>query len=248
MLKEFPADLHIHSCLSPCASSEMIPPNIINMAKLIGLKIIAICDHNSSKNVEAFMKAAGSEILVIPGMEVQTVEEVHVLCYFRDLCHMEKFDKFINEGLLYKKNVPEIFGSQLIIDEKGDIRGVEEKLLLTSVKYSINEVYSKVKELEGIFIPAHIDRMSYSIISNLGFIPPDIIPDAIEISKNALNDEAVLKILIKEDKAVICSSDAHNLIDMALPPKTFFLMEDLNISEFFKCIKEQGGRRVAIRA
>ncbi|KYO64800.1 PHP domain-containing protein [Thermovenabulum gondwanense] len=244
-MKEFAADLHIHSCLSPCASEEMIPPNVINMAKLMGVNIISVCDHNCAKNVEAFIKASGKEILVIPGMEVQTMEEVHVLCYFRDINNMRVFENYIYRGIPDIKNIPELFGNQHIVDEKGDTVGIEERMLSLSVKYSINEIFRKVKDLGGLFVPAHIDRKSYSIISNLGFIPEDINPDALEVSKSALKERNLIDVPM--DIIKIYSSDAHNLLGLAFPPNTFFIMEDLTIDEFFRCIKGEGGRRVVIR-
>lgn len=244
-MKEFAADLHIHSCLSPCASEEMIPPNVINMAKLLGISIISVCDHNCAKNVEAFIKASGKEILVIPGMEVQTMEEVHVLCYFKDINSMRIFENFIYRGLPDIKNIPELFGNQYVVDEKGDTVGIEERMLSLSVKYSINEIFRKVKDLGGLFVPAHIDRKSYSIISNLGFIPEDIYPDALEVSKRTLKERNLMDVPM--DIIKIYSSDAHNLLGLAFPPNTFFIMKDLTIDEFFKCIKGEGGRRVVIR-
>ncbi len=203
---KYAIDLHIHSALSPCADDDMTPNNIVNMAILKGLDIIAITDHNSCDNIEAIMEVGGDNILIIPGMEVQSKEEVHLLCYFTELDNILKFDAVIRAKLPKISNSPHIFGNQYIMDSLDNIVGIREELLLTSVDMTVDEVANKVRELGGVVIPAHVDRMSYSILSQLGFIPPELEFPTLEVSTVSSVDELNLK-----EYDYILSSDAHSL-------------------------------------
>lgn len=206
-------DFHIHTALSPCADNEMTPCNIIGMAKVMGHDIIAVSDHNSVKNADAVMKAGKREgVCVIPAMEVETMEEVHILTLFKTL-EAAKFAADIIYGKLPNiKNRPEIFGEQCIMDEFDNIVGYEEKLLLSPAAISINELFEIVKEANGVFIPAHIDRHSYSVLTNLGFIPDDIDIKYIEISGNVddVSDYTNSRPFLKKYR-LTRSSDAHRL-------------------------------------
>ncbi len=204
-------DLHIHSALSPCGDEDMTPNNIVNMAHIKGLDLISVTDHNSCANVRAVMKAAEGKVKVIPGIEITTVEEVHVLCYFPTIDAAEDMSMLIKRALKKIKNQPEIFGRQLIMDENDEITGEEEWLLVNAVNMDIYEVAVETRKRGGIFIPAHIDRSSYSLISNLGFLPPDLIVDGIEItSKNveSMSNEY-------GENAILSNSDAHYLEDIS---------------------------------
>ncbi|MBM7581939.1 hypothetical protein JOD02_000776 [Caldicoprobacter guelmensis] len=199
-------DLHIHSALSPCADDDMTPNNIVNMAILKGLDVIAVTDHNSCDNVKAVMNVADGRILVLPGMEVQTKEEVHLLCYFENLQNLLDFDAYIRNFMPWIPNVPEIFGNQYIMDEKDQIIGQREDLLLSSVELSVEQVVYQVLQRKGIVVPAHVDRTSYSIISQLGFIPTNLPFKVLEFSKFDTN----YTMYFREYKRVY-SSDAHQL-------------------------------------
>ena len=202
-------DLHIHTALSPCALNDMTPNNIVNMAVLNELDVISITDHNSCKNIASVIKAAeGKSIRVIPGIEVETREEIHVLCYFSESDNVYNMQSIIYNNLPELKNKPKIFGEQYIFDEFDNIIGVEDKFLLTATKLSINEVFNKVTELGGIMIPAHIDRPSYSIISNLGMIPQDLLVTVLEVSRHA--DLKKYKEMYS-NYLVTQSSDSHEL-------------------------------------
>lgn len=213
-------DLHIHSALSPCADNDMTPNNIVNMAAIKGLDVIAITDHNSCKNAAACIKAAenaGLDLIVIPGMEVETSEEVHVICLFPATAAALEFDVFITQNLPAIKNRPEIFGEQYITDEMDNVTGSVDNLLITAAKLDLYTVVNKVNELSGIAVPAHIDRDSYSVLSSLGFIPPDLKINLVEISQNTdpfafMNKKR--RFLSNHDKFLI-SSDAHNLADIS---------------------------------
>lgn len=246
MFEEFGADLHIHTCLSPCADDEMIPINILNMAKLVGTKIIGICDHNSAKNVRAIMELANDyDILVMPGMEVQSVEEVHLLCFFEKLQTLLKYQEFIYSSLPSMKNRPEYFGHQWIVDGQGNILDEESRMLLASTSLTVEDISKKVAELNGLLIPAHVDRGSYSIISQLGFIPENLRIDGVEFSKMISKNDFITKFPGLDRYTLITSSDAHRLQDMVYQ-KTFFHIESLNYAEVVMAFKGLEGRKVVV--
>lgn len=208
-------DLHIHSALSPCADDDMTPNNIVNMAQLKGLDIIAITDHNSAQNLESIMKCAeNTNILVIPGMEIETREEVHVACYFPNLESALEMQDIVYSSLPNMKNKPNIFGNQLLIDSLDNVTGVLERMLLFATDISIEDINIKVKRLGGVMIPAHVDRSSYSVIANLGMIPEEINLKHLEISKACNLEFFLSKYPQLSNYKFIRSSDAHNLGDI----------------------------------
>lgn len=204
-------DLHIHSALSPCGDEDMTPNNIVNMAFIKGLDIIAITDHNSAKNARAVMEAGKGVVKVVPGMEVTTSEEVHVLCYFPDIDAAEDMGKFVESKMTGIKNEPEIFGRQLIMNSEDEIVGEEENLLVNAVNLDIYEVSKATKKRGGLFVPAHIDKSSYSVNANLGFLPPDLYVDGLEITERGL---AIYKEKYSQ-YGIITDSDAHYLEHIA---------------------------------
>lgn len=247
MLKKYPADLHIHTCLSPCASDEMIPPNILNMSKLLGTKIIGICDHNSTKNVEAMIDASKNyDILILPGMEIQSVEEVHLLCFFDQIKTLKIWQTFVDDNMPKRDNVPKLFGNQLIVDKEGRILKKEEKLLLTSTNLTVEHISRKIKQLNGLLIPAHIDKKSFSLIGQLGFIPEDLEFDALEISRNVTIERVYKKFPFVSNNCLITSSDAHSLKEMVFQ-KTFFHLNSLTFNEVRLALKSQEGRKIEIK-
>lgn len=206
-------DLHIHSALSPCGDEDMTPNNIVNMSVLKGLDVIAVTDHNSCGNVRAVIEAAGGNILVIPGMEVETAEEIHVVCYFQDVDTAEKMWDIVKENMSGIKNRPEIFGRQLYMNSEDEVIGEEEELLVSATRLGIEDVFRIVKELGGVAVPAHIDRDSYSTVSTLGYIPAELNATAVEITTK--NREQWSKQY--EAYQVITNSDAHYLGDISEP-------------------------------
>lgn len=167
-------DLHIHSCLSPCGDEDMTPANIVGMAALKELDIIAVTDHNSCKNCPAVMKLARNYgVLAIPGMELTTQEEVHVVCLFEELEKAMEFDSYVYEHLIPVVNREDIFGSQLIMDEEETVLGKVDNLLINSTDIAFDQVFDVVKSYGGVMIPAHIEKSANSLLSNLGFVPPD---------------------------------------------------------------------------
>ena len=211
-------DFHIHSALSPCGDEDMTPNNIVNMAYIAGVNAIAITDHNTVGNVRAAQKV-GEElgITVLAGMEVETSEEVHVLTLFPSVDRAEEVAKVVYNSLPPIKNKPEIFGRQLYMDENDEIIGEEERLLISPTTLPIEEVFRIVKESGGLAVPAHVDRHSYSVLTNLGFIPEEINAKWIELSCVVDDVEAYVK--SRQDLAkysVLRNSDAHYLKDIAV--------------------------------
>ena len=206
-------DLHLHSALSPCGDNDMTPNNIANMSIIKGLDIIALTDHNTCGNVRAVIEAAGENLLVIPGIEVTTSEEVHVVCYFPTVEAAEEMEKLIKKSMIPIKNEPEIFGHQYYMDEEDNISGEEDILLVNACGMDIYDVFSEVKKVGGVAVPAHIDRSSYSILSNLGFIPPDLEFTAVEITPK--NREKLMSEY--NEYIILSSSDAHYLENISEP-------------------------------
>ena len=167
-------DLHLHSCLSPCGDNDSTPGNIVGMAVVKNLDVIALTDHNTCKNCKAAM-AIGREygITVIPGMELTTSEEVHVLCLFHTLEDAMGFDAFVEPRILQIPNDPKAFGDQFICDENDEVVGSFSTLLISATDISFDKVDDALKPFNGVMIPAHIDKNSFSLMSNLGFVPPD---------------------------------------------------------------------------
>ena len=213
-------DLHIHSALSPCGDNDMTPNNIVNMSIIKGLDIIAVTDHNSCGNVRAVMKAAGDKLLVIPGMEVETSEEIHVVCYFKNIEDAEKMWEIVKSHMNNIKNREEIYGEQLYMNEFDEVTAKEELLLVSATTMSIYEVIKYAKDCGGIAVPAHIDRSSYSVLANLGTVPEDLNINALEITKkNREKLESEYK-----NYRIISNSDAHYLEDISEPEFTINIM------------------------
>lgn len=234
---KFAVDLHVHTALSPCGDDDMTPNNIVNMALLKGLDLIAITDHNSCANVAAVIDVGRNKgLMVIPGIEVQSKEEVHLICLFKKLEKALEFGGLIYSSLSNIPNNEELFGKQLIIDSSDNIIGKLEKLLLSSSTYSINEIFELVSKHGGLCIPAHIDRQSYSIISNLGFIPPNLKVDAVEISKKSTLESALEKMPFIKCYKHIISSDSHYLSDIS-EREYFVEMEYISASQLFEALQ-----------
>lgn len=209
-------DLHIHSALSPCGDEDMTPNNIVNMALIKGLDIIAVTDHNAAGNVSAVMdKGSRRQLIVVPGMEIETVENVHVLSLFPDFDSCKDAENKIKENLPFIKNKEEIFGRQLLMDADDEITRKVEGLLITATNLSIEEVFKVIEGAGGIAIPAHIDRDSYSILSNLGVIPEDLPVTNIELSGKCDMESFLSEYPELKEFGVLQNSDAHYLWDIS---------------------------------
>ena len=205
-------DLHLHSALSPCGDEDLTPNNIVNMASLCGLDIIAVTDHNTVGNVEAVVKAAKNlSLTVVPGMELETAEEAHFVCLFPTTEVAKEFESWIGAFKLPIKNKPEIFGEQLYLDENDKVVGREELLLTTAVTCSIYDVVPVIKKLNSAIFPSHVDKSSYSVISNLGTVPCDLGFSTVEISRNITKEEALKRFPYLSNYRIISNSDSHYL-------------------------------------
>lgn len=219
-------DLHIHSCLSPCGSEEMTPYNIVGMAALKGLDVIAVTDHNSCKNCEAVLHAAEEYgILAIPGMELTTSEEVHVLCLFEELSAALAFDAYVHERILPIPNREEIFGRQEIYGLEDTPIGTEEFLLISATSISFEGLWELVDSFGGIMIPAHIDKASFSLLSNLGFVPEDSRFTAAEIFNRDSLPLLCAQNPYLEHCRILVNSDAHTLERIKEPENTLSVKE-----------------------
>lgn len=233
-------DLHIHSCLSPCGDEDMTPANIVGMAALKELDVIAVTDHNSCKNcpaVEALGRAYG--VLTIPGMELTTQEEVHVVCLFRELSQAMEFDAYVYEHLLPVPNREDIFGRQLIMDEEERILGKVENLLINSTDIAFDRVFSLVSAYGGIMIPAHIEKNANSLFSNLGFVPPDSRFRCFELkNREKLREVQSLSPYLKDCK-MITNSDAHYL-EHIHEPLNFLHCQEKSVEAVFEALRGNG--------
>lgn len=208
-------DLHIHSCLSPCGAEDMTPNNIVNMAALAGLNVIAVADHNSTRNCAAVLHAGeAAGILVVPAMELTTQEEVHVLCLFPDLDAANGFCDLVYEKLPSVKNKPRAFGHQWIMDENDEIMAEEEHLLSGAAAIGIYEVPKLISGFGGLAVPAHIDRASFSLLSNLGFADPEMGFSVYETTPGCDRANLIEQHML-EGCGFFYSSDAHDLIAIA---------------------------------
>lgn len=209
---KYAVDLHIHSALSPCADKDMTPNNIVNMARIKGLDAIALTDHNSCANLEAVGKCAESAGLVfIPGIEVETSEEVHLICLLPDVAAAVELQRIIYSALPQMMNRSDVFGRQLIMDETDGVIAEESRMLLTAAALTTGEVCSVVRHLGGAVIPAHVDRPSNSILSNLGFIPEEPCFKYLELSKYCSGTGFMAAHPELGSYGTIVSSDAHEL-------------------------------------
>jgi len=245
MLKKFVADLHIHTVLSACAEVEMIPPLIVERALELGLSLIAITDHNSAENVAACMEAAeGTNLTVLPGMEVETEEEVHLLCLFDTLEQVLTMQGRVYNHLPPLKNKDDVFGPQFVVDATGEFIAYNDRLLLTATSLSVEGVVERVNELGGVCIPAHIDRPSYSLLANLGFIPPDLNFPALEITPRAKPAELLKQFPDLAGYTLIVDGDAHRLSE--INARTVFTLSEPTIAELRLAFAGREGRGVQI--
>jgi predicted metal-dependent phosphoesterase TrpH len=220
-------DFHTHSCLSPCGDNDMTPYNLVNMAKLLGLDIIALTDHNTCENCDSAIKVGNEAgITVIPGMELCTSEEVHVVCLFYTLENALNFSEYVKSTMPPIKNKPSVFGEQTICDENDNVLAQEETLLVTASGISTEKVVKKVAEYGGICYPAHIDRSSFSILSNLGTIDDYFGFKCAEIYDTEKENELKERHPYLNKMKILSDSDAHYLENMRLPEQIIDVPEN----------------------
>ena len=231
------ADLHIHTVLSPCGDLEMSPGNIIAEARKKKLAIIGITDHNSTRQVP-LIRELGLEagITVLAGVELNTREEVHCLAFFPTPERTDAFQAFLDKHLPDIPNVPEKFGYQVVVDRDDMIIYEEKKLLISALDADIKTLERAVHEYDGIFIPAHINKTFASILSQLGFVPPDLHCDALEVSPHVTPETFLAENDLLRSYAFIQSSDAHYIADIGKVSTTLEL-SDTSFESIKKAIR-----------
>ena len=237
-------DLHIHSCLSPCGDDDNTPNNIAGMASISGINIVALTDHNTTRNCPAFFSAAKRYgIIPIAGMELTTAEDIHVVCLFEHLSDAERFNDYVQGKRTLIKNRPHIFGEQTVLDDEDNIIDREENLLINATKIPVEDACRIISEYNGICFPAHIDRNANGIISILGDLPSDSDFTLFELHDGERIEEFSARYKIPKDRFII-SSDAHYLTDMR-EKEFYFELDDEPYStarvrsELFKLLRSK---------
>ena len=242
-LRYFSADLHIHTCLSPCSDWEMSPKKIVAKSIDKKLDIIAICDHNSAENVQvALCLGEKLGLCVLPGMEICSREEVHILGIFSAVEQALAMQEFVYAHLP-GENQAELFGYQVIVNEKDEVRGEVSRLLIGASRLSLQDIVVKIHKLGGLSIASHVDRPSYGIIGQLGFIPADLALDGLEVSYRVPLNEVRKKIPGVMNFPCISSSDAHFTDDIG-KVKTVFALAAPTFEEIRLALKGKHGRRI----
>lgn len=244
MLARYEADLHIHTLLSPCAEVEMIPRLIVESALAAGLDIIAISDHNSAENVRSVIKAAeGSSLKVLPGLECESVEGVHILCLFESPEDAESMQDLVYSALPDLPNQPDKVGAQMVVTAEADFIRFNERLLLAPTSLTIDEIVEAVEKRSGLAIPAHVDRRGYGLFGVLGFMPEGARFPAVEVSRLLPVKLARQKYPDLVRRAVISSSDSHILEHIGIA-RTVFYLEHRTVAELSLAFNGQDGRRI----
>ncbi len=207
-------DLHLHSCLSPCAEDDMTPANIAGMGSLCGLQLMALTDHNSCGNCRAFLEACRQYGIVgVPGMELTTAEEIHLVCLFPNLEKAEAFDKAVQAQRFPIRNKPAVFGNQYYMDAQDNVLGEEPNLLIPATRLDLEAATALALAHGGAAYPAHIDRPSNGIIGILGNLPEKPFFPTLELN-DAENRESYARQYGLENRRLLCSSDSHRLESM----------------------------------
>jgi len=245
LLKEFKADLHIHSCLSPCSEWEMSPRRIVQRSREVGLDIIALCDHNSAENAGAAIREGQRQTLqVLPGLEICSKEEVHILALFDELDRALEMQAFVYANLP-GENKPHVFGYQVVANEHDEVLGENSRLLIGATRLGLHDIVNKTHQLEGVSISCHVDRPAYSVINQLGFIPPDLPLDGVEVSCRVALAKAHQAVPAIGDRRCVTASDAHYLNDIG-KVWTVFLLAAPTAAEIRLALAEENGRRILV--
>jgi len=244
-LRKFKADLHIHSCLSPCGDWDMSPSRIVQQSLDVGLDLIAICDHNTVENAEVAMREGQKlGVQVLPGMEVCSKEEVHILALFQEIDPARSMQSYVYANLP-GENKPDVFGCQVVANEKDEVLGENPRLLIGATQLGLHDIVDKTHALGGLSLSCHVDRPAYGIINQLGFIPADLPLDGVEVSRHVRLAHAHSTISGIENFSCITTSDAHFLDDIGRV-YTVFQMAEPSIAEIRKSLQQQEGRRILI--
>ncbi len=245
-MKWYNADLHIHSVLSPCGDLEMSPNSVMQMCLQKNLDIIAITDHNSMANCLAYKKVAFRYgITLLYGIEVQTSEEAHLIVLFDEWEQADGFNQELYASLLPLMNDPDYFGDQVVVNNEEEIVRFEEKALINSSVWSLDEMIDKINSYGGFYFPAHEDAATYSIIAQLGFLPEYIDFPAVGITAKCNLEKLFTNYPYLKKYTLLRNSDAHYLKDIASGYSRFFISEP-TVKEIALACQNMGERKILI--
>ena len=235
----------MHTCLSPCAEIDMTPREIVRASVERGLDIIAVTDHNSAENAEATQRAAeGTGLDVLAGMEVTSSEEVHVLALFESPDGAKLMQEIVYENLPSGENDERLYGHQIVVNEHNEVMGFNKRLLISATKLTVGRILDFVISFGGICIASHVDRESFSVLSQLGFIPEDLKFDAVELSPRISRDKAETAFAGVKSFAWVSFSDAHYVKDIGKRTTTFSMREP-TFQEMRQALALKDGRSVS---
>lgn len=247
ILQQYKADLHIHTALSPCADLDMSPVNIIRQAKAMGLNLIGVTDHNSTRNAMVVKRLAEKEgIHVLAGAEVTTAEEVHCLAFFETEQQLLDFQHYLEEKILRIANPDGQLGDQPVVDADENVVEMLPYWLPAALQTGISAIQQKVAALNGIFIPAHINRPVNGLFAQLGFIPPDLKFDALEFTGQTTAQAVRAAYHLGQELTLISNSDAH-FPEQIGASHSVFHMSNCSFAEIHKALRQQEGRSVQTR-
>jgi PHP family Zn ribbon phosphoesterase len=245
MLKRFLADLHLHTCLSPCAEIDMTPREIVKASVTRGLHMIAITDHNAAENVEAAQRAAkGTGLTVLAGMEVTSSEEVHILALFEDADRALQMQDIIYGHLPSRENDERLYGHQIIVNEDDEVMGFNKRLLITATDLTIRRLLDTIVSLGGLAIACHVDREAFSVLSQLGFIPEDLGFSALEFSPRVSRERGEAMFQALKKFPWVSFSDAHYVKDIGRRT-TVFTMREPTFLEIKEALSSADGRSLS---
>jgi predicted metal-dependent phosphoesterase TrpH len=232
------ADLHVHSCLSPCGELDMTPKRIMERAASLGIDMIAVSDHNSAENLLAAQEAAKRNGLAfLPAMEITSSEEAHVLAIFETSADALAMQEKVYRGLPEGRNDERLWGEQVLVNIDDEVLGFNTRLLIGATGMGIKKIVDEIHALGGLAIASHIDRESFSVLGQLGFFPEDVEFDALEIVSMGRIPAG-----LPASVPFVCSSDAHRLEDIG-KLRTSFLLESPRFGELKMALKGEKGRR-----
>jgi len=234
------ADLHIHTCLSPCADDTMTPRAIVLRAKELRLDMIGVCDHNAAGNVAAARHAGEREgVCIVGGMEITTREEIHILGLFGTDAELQGMAELVGEHL-GGRNDPDAFGFQVVVDEEDCPTGLDERLLIGATDLALEQVIQAIHGFGGLAIAAHVNRGAFSLTSQLGFVPPGLPLDAVELGAGT---DAAAGVPGIGGLPVVRSSDAHYISDIG-PRCTVLRLATPSFAELAMALRGEEGRGV----
>jgi hypothetical protein len=243
-LRRIRADLHIHTCLSPCGELAMSPRAIVQRARAAGLDLVAVTDHNTTENAAAVIEAArGTGLAVLPGIELTTAEEVHILGLFDAGADLGAFQETVYRNLPDVPSKKKFVKDQVLVDAEDYVTGFSPRCLFGATLFSVHDAVDLIHGHGGLAIACHVDRESFSIVSQLGFIPPGLDLDAVEVSPRLTVAEAREALGTFDRLPMVRFSDAHQPDEIGRAT-TDLLVASPNLEEIRKALAGEGGRRV----